>query len=487
MVLVTDGEDLEGDPVSVANAAHGDGTTIHVVQIGGRTPEPLPEVNEAGDVTGMRSDENGAPITTSLSAEGEAQLTQIAEITGGRVVRSQRGETGISQVTRALKQMMTEELSERVETVYADVYLYPLSVAVLLLLIEIFVSETPRRARPLLIPPPTKRRPRRRSQAVAQGLLLLGLLLGLGGSGCEGGPGKMFIRHSPAVDDAIQAMDGGDAAAAVSLLEEYLSTGKCQKGAIGAPDLVRDRPNAAFDLSLGLFRIGEQFGQRFGIDDTLPDGGRTPEQELESSARREQVECALRIVRLAASDTSLPIDLRARAFYLTGNLEFLRGEYRAAVQSYDLALRLIPGLPEDGGGDGTGRDAAWNRSIALQRIQQQEQRRDASTPDASPEAGPDAAKPDSGQPDAGKPDGGKGDAGKSPESQPDGGSQKPPPQPDSQDGRHPDAGAQPQPQPPQQQNQDERMLDSLERAPTLQEEAASRRATRRRVSAAEDK
>ena len=40
MVLVTDGEDLEGDPVQEAQAAAHDQITIYVDQIGGRTPEP---------------------------------------------------------------------------------------------------------------------------------------------------------------------------------------------------------------------------------------------------------------------------------------------------------------------------------------------------------------------------------------------------------------------------------------------------------------
>src|SRR5262249_41658077 len=124
------------------------------------------------------------------------------------------------------------------------------------------------------------------------------------------------------------------------------------------------------------------------------------------AARREEVECALRIVRLIAADTSVPIDLRARADYLAGNLEFLRREYRSAVSAYDLALRLIPGLPEAAGGDGIGRDAAWNRAIALKRIEDEENRRDASadaphdSPEDAPKDGRDNA--DSGGRDAGK-------------------------------------------------------------------------------------
>ena len=105
MLLVTDGEDLEGDPVSVAKAAAQDDVTVHVVQVGGRTPEPLPEVNQAGEVTGWRTDQEGRPLTTSLSAEGEKTLAKVAEVTSGTVVRSHRGSTGIREVAARLRRL----------------------------------------------------------------------------------------------------------------------------------------------------------------------------------------------------------------------------------------------------------------------------------------------------------------------------------------------------------------------------------------------
>lgn len=147
IVLVTDGEDLEGDPVQVAENCAREGTRVDVVQIGGRTPEVVPEVNENGRVTGARKDDDGKPLTTSLSAEGEAQLARVATTTGGTIVRAEHGDTGIDQVARALQKMMREELSEKVETVYAEEYAWPLGVAVLLLIAEALVGEAPRRRR----------------------------------------------------------------------------------------------------------------------------------------------------------------------------------------------------------------------------------------------------------------------------------------------------------------------------------------------------
>jgi Ca-activated chloride channel family protein len=145
VVLVTDGEDLEGDPVKVAEAAAADQIRVDVVQIGGRAPEVLPEVGPDGKVTGLRRREDGKPMTTELSAEGEAQLAKIAQVTGGQIVRSERGETGIDQVAKGLAHLMREELSERVETVYAEEYVWPLGVAVVLLLVDGFLPEAPRR------------------------------------------------------------------------------------------------------------------------------------------------------------------------------------------------------------------------------------------------------------------------------------------------------------------------------------------------------
>lgn len=143
IVLVTDGEDLEGDPVGVAKQAAGEGTRIDVVQIGGRAPEPIPDVGPDGRTQGFRKDESGRTLTTELTAEGEAQLADIAKATGGAIVRAEKGETGIDEVARALKKMMREELAERVETAFDEEYMWPLGLAVLLLIAEGLIPEAP--------------------------------------------------------------------------------------------------------------------------------------------------------------------------------------------------------------------------------------------------------------------------------------------------------------------------------------------------------
>jgi Ca-activated chloride channel family protein len=156
VILITDGEDLEGSPRSVANSLGDDATTIHVVQIGGRTPERIPDIGPDGEMLGWRKTEDGKFLTTELTARGETQLENIAKATpGGRVVRAESGRTGIEEITRDLKaSMQSGEYTEHYVDVYADVYEYPLGLAILLLLLEAFITDSPRQKFARKQPPP---------------------------------------------------------------------------------------------------------------------------------------------------------------------------------------------------------------------------------------------------------------------------------------------------------------------------------------------
>jgi hypothetical protein len=308
--------------------------------------------------------------------------------------------------------------------------------------------------------------PAARGRAVA-------LLLGLTPAAvvaCAWDPSHPFEREAPLVKTAITLLDGGDATTAALTLEEYLSTGACKEGSIGLPDSVRRLPNGSFDLGLSLFKVGETFGQRFGDEEIDAGVSDTVHQK-----RAAQIACALEIAQNVASDATAPIDLRARARYLEGNLDFLGGDYEAAVRAYDEAIGLSPGTID--GGDPVGRDAAWNRAIALRRIEDEKD----SGKDGSPPG--DSGRPDGGGGDASKPDGGGGGDASTPQPPPDAGGNEgddasgPPPS-------SPDAGA----APPPKENQDDRVLDRFENAPTVQEEDAKRRARdHRRVHGAADK
>lgn len=310
---------------------------------------------------------------------------------------------------------------------------------------------------------------------------------------CGWDPSKPFERDSPQVREAIGHLDGGDARSATGLLEEYLATGTCKEGNLGTPPRVRERSNGSFDLGLALFQIAEKYGRRFGDEEVDAGPGADPALK---AARAEQVDCALKLVRAIGTDPSQPVDLRARARYLEGNLLFMTAAYEEAVRAYDVALELAPGMHDSGpigvgdagrtySPDLIGRDAAWNRAIALRRIEDKKDAGNDAGNDGGNDGGGDGGgdddkkndKPDGGNDknDAGKDAGGK-DAGK--DSGDDDKKNKPPPEQDS--------GA-PPPPPPSRQNQDERMLDQLENAPTVQQEAARKAGRKRPVTGISDK
>jgi tetratricopeptide (TPR) repeat protein len=408
--------------------------------------------------------------------------------------------------------------------VYADIYYVPLGLSVLLLVLEVLLGEAPPRRFVRRTPPP--RRPRLGLRPPGPAAASLGarvassgavwLVLGMAAlvgaltsasTGCSGWePTEPFERNAPEVDEAIRLIDAGQYESAEKVLADYLGTGLCSDAGLGLPPTVRSRPDGAFDLGLTLFYLGEKFGQRFG-EQALADEG--PEAAQLAARRSLEIDCAQIVVKAIAGDPKVLPELRARAYYLSGNLEFLRGEYQAAVDQYDAALAIVPGIwPEAGDGDGIGRDAAWNRAIALRRIEEQEQDAgqdggqdgpddaDAETPDAQPDGSDDAGEedggdggdgdggPDSGAPDAGNEDG--GEQGPSDGGAQDGGDEgaedasAPPPQPEEE--------PQPQERPAEGEDaQRERILDELEQAPTYQQEEARKRAGVRPRYRMEDK
>ena len=167
IVLVTDGEDLEGDPIGVARACAEEGIQIHVVMVGARAPQPIPDIDpQTGVAHGYIHDETGQLVTTELSPEAENQLKSIASETKGLFVRGDQGATGVDTIESALKQLIVSEGGESVETLYADQYAIPLGGALVLLLLDTIIGEAKRRKRVVIAPElPVRRPPPRRLHA----------------------------------------------------------------------------------------------------------------------------------------------------------------------------------------------------------------------------------------------------------------------------------------------------------------------------------
>jgi Ca-activated chloride channel family protein len=152
VILMTDGEDHEGDPVAAAQELKAIGARVHVVGIGSRTGEPIPTYAEDGTWTGYVRDKEGKPVITALTAENEKQLKEIAENTGGKYFRARHGSVGMDQIRQEMRRMKQSELRARRITVHEERYALVLLLAFLLIVLESLLPEAligwkPRRER----------------------------------------------------------------------------------------------------------------------------------------------------------------------------------------------------------------------------------------------------------------------------------------------------------------------------------------------------
>ena len=89
IVIMTDGENHEGDPIAAAREAAGQGAVVYTVGFGSPDGAPVPEYDERGDITGYSQNSGGEVL---LSRIDEVALQQIAESGGGRYFRATDGD-----------------------------------------------------------------------------------------------------------------------------------------------------------------------------------------------------------------------------------------------------------------------------------------------------------------------------------------------------------------------------------------------------------
>jgi len=178
MILVTDGEDLEGRVLNAAKEAAQSGLKIYTVGVGTAAGDLIPERDESGAVV-YHHDDSGQIVQSKLD---ENTLRQIASITGGAYVPlGQRGE-GLEEIyNNYIATLPRQLIEERREKISIERFEWPLGLAILFLMWEFMTSERANTTSTIDVTAsgPNRRSPRRRAgrNAVAAApLLVLGLL-----------------------------------------------------------------------------------------------------------------------------------------------------------------------------------------------------------------------------------------------------------------------------------------------------------------------
>jgi Ca-activated chloride channel family protein len=118
MILITDGEDLQGEGLEAAKRASEDGIVIFVLGIGTDQGVPIPVASAAGSVE-YKKDKKGEVVLSRIS---EKTLTKVAALTGGVYVKASYDDADRDAIFARIDRMERKELEGRLVTRYKARY-----------------------------------------------------------------------------------------------------------------------------------------------------------------------------------------------------------------------------------------------------------------------------------------------------------------------------------------------------------------------------
>ena len=139
ILLITDGENHEDDPVAAASRAREKGVFVHI--IGLATPEgaPIPKYDKSGRKVGFIQGADGAPVVSRLD---ESVLVATATAGDGSFTRAKNSFVNISPIINALNTAEKTRTSNVMFTDYDHRFQIFLIIALCLVVLESFIPHT---------------------------------------------------------------------------------------------------------------------------------------------------------------------------------------------------------------------------------------------------------------------------------------------------------------------------------------------------------
>jgi Ca-activated chloride channel homolog len=136
MIIITDGENHEDDPVSSAEEASKAGIIIHTIGIGSTEGVPVPVmINGKKDYL---KDVEGNTVITKLD---EDILKKIAISTDGNYVRASNSNIGLDEIFSEINKMKKQELEGTMYTEYNDQFQIFAAIAMFLIMFDFIIME----------------------------------------------------------------------------------------------------------------------------------------------------------------------------------------------------------------------------------------------------------------------------------------------------------------------------------------------------------
>jgi Ca-activated chloride channel family protein len=132
IILITDGENHEDDPVAVAKEAADMGIKVFAIGVGSPEGKPIPMNGE------LLKDKDGEIVVSRLDEE---VLQEIAQAGNGVYVRAGNNEFGLNPIIDDLRKLEDEKYNSVVFEEYDEQFMYFLAIALCFFVLEMLVGD----------------------------------------------------------------------------------------------------------------------------------------------------------------------------------------------------------------------------------------------------------------------------------------------------------------------------------------------------------
>jgi len=137
LIVITDGENHQGNVEEAGEQAGEKGITIHAVGMGSRQGAPIPQRSKNGQ-TVYQKDQQGNTVISKLD---EGTLQKLASTAGGIYIRANNARSGLDELFDQISQMTRKEIESKVYTDYEHRFQYLIGLALFFLFLDVMLLE----------------------------------------------------------------------------------------------------------------------------------------------------------------------------------------------------------------------------------------------------------------------------------------------------------------------------------------------------------
>jgi Ca-activated chloride channel family protein len=138
LVIITDGEETEGDAFAAAEEAGKKGARIYTIGMGSPSGAPIPIYSGAGQQVDFKRDKSGNVVVTKLD---EPSLEKIAAAGNGTYYRATNSQDELDEIYKNINALQKREVGTKQFTDFEDRFQFFVGAGIFLLLIELSLSE----------------------------------------------------------------------------------------------------------------------------------------------------------------------------------------------------------------------------------------------------------------------------------------------------------------------------------------------------------